>query len=116
MSKLPEVVEDWSLVCHSPWGHKESETTQRLKTTSPVSLRVQGPWEIFAKNCGQRPNIFLITPEKGRAQGHRLIKILRPDDKTFLLATMNHYIRRHMFNHSRELGNNGMFQNLFRSL
>ena len=30
LSKLREMVKD-SLVCYSPWGHKKSETTERLK-------------------------------------------------------------------------------------
>ena len=33
LSKLPEVVEDWSLVCYSPWGHKELYTTLQLNLT-----------------------------------------------------------------------------------
>ena len=30
LSKLWEIVEDRGLVCYSPWGHKELDTTQKL--------------------------------------------------------------------------------------
>ena len=32
LSKLQELVTDGVLVCCSPWGHKESDTTERLLT------------------------------------------------------------------------------------
>ena len=33
LSKLWELVMEGSLVCFSPWDHKESDTTERLNST-----------------------------------------------------------------------------------
>ena len=34
LSKLQEIVEDRGMECYSPWGHKESVTTQRLNNNN----------------------------------------------------------------------------------
>ena len=36
LSKLRVMVRQGSLVCCSPWGHKELDTTERLNSTRPL--------------------------------------------------------------------------------
>ena len=41
LSKLWEVVEDGGrLACSSPWGHKESDTTERLNSNNKADINV----------------------------------------------------------------------------
>ena len=46
--------EQGSLVCYSPWGHKESDTTERLNRTESVStLRTENVTFFSKGNLGQ---------------------------------------------------------------
>ena len=40
LSKLQEIEGQGSLVCCSPWGHKELDTTEQLNKTSKGSERI----------------------------------------------------------------------------
>ena len=43
LSKLQELVTDkGSLACYSPWGHKESDTTDRLNNNFPGDIDSAG--------------------------------------------------------------------------
>ena len=53
LSKLWECEGQGSLVCCSPWGHKESDMTEQLKNNNSVSL------QSFFMHIS---NIFLILP------------------------------------------------------
>ena len=48
LSKLQETVKEGSLACCCPWGHKESDTTERLNSNNKNHRLVKG---LESKEC-----------------------------------------------------------------
>ena len=57
LSKLREIVEQGSLACCSPWGHKDSDMTEGLNNDSlSSSFSFQWAWDYFPLSMITHPN------------------------------------------------------------
>ena len=63
LSKLQEIVKDrGSLVCCSPWGHKESDTTEQLNSNNFLGLRLlHGPLSHLYMTTGKPTALTIRT-------------------------------------------------------
>ena len=62
LSKLWEIVKDRSLVCHSPWGCKGSDTTEQLSNNKTRTQQIQNKWSFWSR-------IKQKWPQKSRNKG-----------------------------------------------